>query len=128
LANQHATPLTKKRGRAVWAKRSAAHGARRANTPDGYTPDGGITLKTPLSTTLFSGGTPSRARKSLATSRLRTYGNGHKAERSFADAVAGLHVCIAQVRQVLAAGHLRSETAQLPTDQANTLIQRIEAL
>jgi len=32
------------------------------------------------------------------------------------------------VQETLLAGHTRPETAQLLTDQANTLIQRIEAL
>ena len=57
-----------------------------------------------------------------------TYGTGNKAQQSFAKAIAGLDAYIAQVHQVLQAGHLRPETAQLLIDQANTLIQNIEAL
>jgi len=34
----------------------------------------------------------------------------------------------AEVAATLKAGHLRSETAQLLTDQANTLIQAVSAL
>ncbi|HEY2884472.1 MAG TPA: alpha/beta hydrolase domain-containing protein [Rhizomicrobium sp.] len=56
-----------------------------------------------------------------------TYG-GKKSAQSFANAVAGLQTYISQVQQVFAAGHLRPETAQLLTDQANTLIQSIQAL
>jgi Alpha/beta hydrolase domain len=55
-----------------------------------------------------------------------TYASGPKAEQGFARAVAGMRIYIAQVQGVLAAGHLRPETAQLLTDQANTLIQRVE--
>ena len=54
--------------------------------------------------------------------------SGKKSERAFASAIAGLHTYIVQVQQTLAAGHLRPETAQLLTDQANTLIQGIQAL
>jgi len=54
--------------------------------------------------------------------------SGAKSEQSFAKAIVGLQNYIAQVEQVFAAGHLRPETAQLLTDQANTLIQRIQAL
>ena len=57
-----------------------------------------------------------------------TYAIGHKAEQAFASAIDGLQLYIVQVQQVLAAGHLRPETAQLLTDQANTLIARIQAL
>jgi len=57
-----------------------------------------------------------------------TFGTGAKATQSFAKAIAGLQTYIAQVQGTLLAGHLRPETAQLLTDQANTLIQRIEAL
>jgi hypothetical protein len=57
-----------------------------------------------------------------------TYASGSKAEQSFAKAIAGLQSYIAQVQEDLAASHLRPETAQLLIDQANTLIQRIEAL
>jgi Alpha/beta hydrolase domain len=53
---------------------------------------------------------------------------GAKSQQSFAKAIAGLQIYIGQVEQVFAAGHLRPETAQLLTDQANTLIQRIQAL
>jgi len=56
-----------------------------------------------------------------------TYAIGHKAEQSFGKAIAGLRTYVAQVQAVLAAGHLRPETAQLLIDQAGTLIQRIEA-
>ena len=57
-----------------------------------------------------------------------SYGSGHKAEQSYARAIDGLRTYIDQVQQVLGAGHLRPETAQLLTDQANTLIQQIETL
>jgi Alpha/beta hydrolase domain len=57
-----------------------------------------------------------------------TYGSGRKSDQSLAKAIAGLQVYIDQVAQLLAAGHLRPETAQLLTEQANTLIQQIEAL
>jgi len=57
-----------------------------------------------------------------------TLGSGPKADKSFDNAIGGLQRYIDQVQQVLAAGHLRPETAQLLIDQANTLIQRIEAL
>ena len=53
---------------------------------------------------------------------------GKKSEQGFANAIVGLQSYIMQLQQALAAGHLRPETAQLLTDQANTLIQRIEAL
>jgi hypothetical protein len=56
-----------------------------------------------------------------------TYG-GKKSEQAFTNAIAGLLTYVAQVQQTLAAGHLRPETAQLLTDQANTLIQNIQAL
>src|SRR5437660_8566006 len=56
------------------------------------------------------------------------YSGAAKADRSFAKAIGGLRTYIAQVQQVLAAGHTRPETAQLLIDQANMLIQRIEAL
>jgi hypothetical protein len=54
--------------------------------------------------------------------------SGARSEQSFANAIAGLESYIGQVAHVFAAGHLRPETAQLLTDQANTLIQRIQAL
>jgi hypothetical protein len=54
--------------------------------------------------------------------------SGKKSAQSFANAVNGLQTYIGQVQQVFAAGHLRPETAQLLTDQANTLIQSIQAL
>jgi len=57
-----------------------------------------------------------------------TYGAGKKGQQSFTNAIAGLQTYIGQVREVLAAGHLRPETADLLTDQANTLIQSIRAL
>ena len=57
-----------------------------------------------------------------------TYGAGSKGQQSFAKAITGLNAYIGQVQQVLQAGHLRPETAQLLTDQANTLIQKIQAL
>jgi Alpha/beta hydrolase domain len=57
-----------------------------------------------------------------------TYGTANKAQQSFGKAIAGLNTYIEQVQQVLQAGHLRPETAQLLTDQANTLIQKIQAL
>jgi hypothetical protein len=53
---------------------------------------------------------------------------GRKSEQAFGNAIAGLQTYIAQVQQTLAAGHLRPETAQLLTDQANTLIHSIQAL
>ena len=57
-----------------------------------------------------------------------TFGADPKGAASFAKAIAGLQAYIDQVAQLLAAAHLRPETAQLLTDQANTLIQQIEAL
>ena len=57
-----------------------------------------------------------------------TYGAGSKAQQSFGKAITGLNAYIGQVQQVLQAGHLRPETAQLLTDQASTLIQKIQAL
>jgi hypothetical protein len=57
-----------------------------------------------------------------------TYSNGHKADESFGKAIDGLQMYIGQIGEVLAAGHLRPETAQLLIDQANTLIQRLQAL
>ncbi len=63
-----------------------------------------------------------------AIARGYTYGSGRKADQSFRQAIYGLRTYIAQIEQVLSAGHLRPETAQLLTDQANTLIQQIEAL
>jgi hypothetical protein len=57
-----------------------------------------------------------------------TYSNGHKADESFAKAINGLQTYIGQIGEVLAAGHVRPETAQLLIDQANTLIQRLQAL
>jgi len=56
-----------------------------------------------------------------------TYG-GKKSADNFAAAISGLELYIAQIAATLAAGHLRAETAQLLTDQANTLIQSINAL
>ena len=54
--------------------------------------------------------------------------SGKKSEQAFANAIAGLQTYIVQAQQTLAAGHLRPETAQLLIDQANTLIQSIQAL
>ena len=59
--------------------------------------------------------------------RAYTY-SGKRSEQAFAAAIADLQTYIVQVDQTLAAGHLRPETAELLTDQANTLIQSIQAL
>jgi hypothetical protein len=51
-----------------------------------------------------------------------------KARESFAKAAQGVRHYIWQIQQSLAAGHIVPETSTLLIDQANRLIQELEAL
>jgi hypothetical protein len=57
-----------------------------------------------------------------------TLGTSAKAANSFAKAIEGVRQYITQVQQAQAAGHVVTETSSLLIDQANILIQSLEAL
>ena len=57
-----------------------------------------------------------------------TLGSDPAAKASFAQAIGYLQLYINDVQSRLSAGHLKPETAQLLTNEANTLIQQLAAL
>jgi len=57
-----------------------------------------------------------------------TLGSDPAAKASFAQAIGYLQIYINDVQSLLSAGHLKPETAQLLTNEANTLIQQLAAL